>query len=587
MPIIKIKDTGAGVNKDLTPEELNEGVWSSVENMRFRDGYAQRFKGIGQLFDPTSVTPYYVAPYVTELHRYWIHAGVGRVFADNGTARTEITPTSPFTGSVDDRWSSAALGGVFVMTNSVDSPHYWGGQPALDLLPLPAWPSSTRCHSISAFKNHLVALDIFKPIAAATISSITNVTITATLTTSAAHGLETGNIVTVSGATPSAYNGSFAITVTSATTFTYVMLSDPGGAASVVGTYVVVSKKRYPHMVKWSNAAAPGSLPTTWDETDLTQDAGEVDLADTHDLLIDALALGDSLIIYKERSAYSMRYVGQPFIFQFQRIPGDIGMLFRGCGDVTPVGHVVLAAGDVVLCDGNSFKSIADGVVRRHIFKSINTQNYKKTFVCTNPQKNEVLICYPSDGSEVCNKAAVWNWDTGLWGFRDLPTTYYGESGLVNIQVPTTWATDSDRWDFDATDWSDDEYSPNESRLILACNGKIAGFDIGSSDDDVNILNGSLERVAMTFSNPYANKLVRAVYPRVEADKGSELFVQVGASMNATEPPIWSNPVPFRVGEQVKADSFAQGRYLSFRFYGAFQWRMRSFDVDMVDVGAY
>ena len=72
-----------------------------------------------------------------------------------------------------------------------------------------------------------------------TISTITRVTTTATLTTATAHNLTTGTFVTVSGATPSEYNGTFSITVTGATTFTYTMLSTPSGSASVVGSYKV------------------------------------------------------------------------------------------------------------------------------------------------------------------------------------------------------------------------------------------------------------------------------------------------------------------------------------------------------------
>jgi hypothetical protein len=70
-----------------------------------------------------------------------------------------------------------------------------------------------------------------------TISTITNVTTTATATTVANHNLQTGNYLTISGCTPSAYNGSFSITVTGDTTFTYTMLTNPGGSATVVGTY--------------------------------------------------------------------------------------------------------------------------------------------------------------------------------------------------------------------------------------------------------------------------------------------------------------------------------------------------------------
>jgi hypothetical protein len=72
-----------------------------------------------------------------------------------------------------------------------------------------------------------------------TISSITNVTTTATLTTATTHSLTTGTFVTVSGAVPVEYNGTFSITVVDATSFTYTMLATPSGSASTVGSYLV------------------------------------------------------------------------------------------------------------------------------------------------------------------------------------------------------------------------------------------------------------------------------------------------------------------------------------------------------------
>ena len=74
---------------------------------------------------------------------------------------------------------------------------------------------------------------------AQTISSITKSGTTATLTTGSAHGLVTGNSVTVAGAVASDYNGTFKITVTSATVFTYTMLTVPAANATTVGAYTV------------------------------------------------------------------------------------------------------------------------------------------------------------------------------------------------------------------------------------------------------------------------------------------------------------------------------------------------------------
>lgn len=74
---------------------------------------------------------------------------------------------------------------------------------------------------------------------AQTISTITHVGAVATLTTSASHGLQTGNKVTISGATPSDYNGTYVITRLSATQFEYTMATTPASNATVVGSYSV------------------------------------------------------------------------------------------------------------------------------------------------------------------------------------------------------------------------------------------------------------------------------------------------------------------------------------------------------------
>lgn len=91
--------------------------------------------------------------------------------------------------------------------------------------------------------NGTAWLKIATTTTAQTISTITRGgtgNLTATLTTASAHGLVTGNQVTVSGATESNYNGTYIITVTGATTFTYTMATAPSADASVVGTYNIL-----------------------------------------------------------------------------------------------------------------------------------------------------------------------------------------------------------------------------------------------------------------------------------------------------------------------------------------------------------
>lgn len=74
-----------------------------------------------------------------------------------------------------------------------------------------------------------------------TVSSITSVATVCTCTTAVAHKYQTGQYVEISGANETAYNGTFKVTVTSSTTFTYTALSTPS-ATPATGTITAQEK---------------------------------------------------------------------------------------------------------------------------------------------------------------------------------------------------------------------------------------------------------------------------------------------------------------------------------------------------------
>ena len=77
------------------------------------------------------------------------------------------------------------------------------------------------------------------PTGAIAISTITRVGVVATLTTASSHGLATGKQVSISGCTPSEYNGVYTITVVNSTSFTYTMSAVPASSATTVGSYEI------------------------------------------------------------------------------------------------------------------------------------------------------------------------------------------------------------------------------------------------------------------------------------------------------------------------------------------------------------
>lgn len=73
---------------------------------------------------------------------------------------------------------------------------------------------------------------------AAPISSLTWATGTVTVTTTVPHGFpqDSGMLVTISGATPAGFNGTYSVTVTGANTFTYPLATNPG-TVTAPGSY--------------------------------------------------------------------------------------------------------------------------------------------------------------------------------------------------------------------------------------------------------------------------------------------------------------------------------------------------------------
>ena len=343
-------------------------------------------------------------------------------------------------------------------------------------------------------------------------------------------------------------------------------------------------------MVKWSDIAVPGAIPTSWAETNPALDAGEQDLAETPDVIVDGLPLGDNFIVYKERSMYAMTYVGAPYIFRFQRLPGDSGMLARGCGVATPVGHVVLSAGDVVVNAGQGVLSIANGAIRDYIFKNISSVYYKRAFVTANPQKSEVWVCFPFGDVATCNRACVWNWETKAWGVRYLTNVTSGAFGQVNLLASaTTWDADSTSWASDSTGWNENEYSPAEARLIMCHDTPLISLQDTGTTDFGSLIPAVLERTGMTMDDAASVKTVRGLIPLIDGPVGTQVSIQIGAAMTADTAPAWSAAQTYTLGTSHRIDSFAVGRFLSVRFtnsdYGA--WRIKSFVVDYVISGYY
>ena len=180
--------------------------WPTPTDVQLRKGYTKVCTGITGQVQTIINYPYPNA----KGYKLFAFAG-GKIYDATGSTATQV-----FSGLSNSKWqyvNMTTAGGNFIIAcNGVDPALIYDGTNW-------AYYATTQTAQI--------------------ITTLTHTGTTANVTTASNHGLVTGNRITLSGATPSDYNGTYVITVTGLTTFTYVMATTPATNATVVPTYTI------------------------------------------------------------------------------------------------------------------------------------------------------------------------------------------------------------------------------------------------------------------------------------------------------------------------------------------------------------
>ena len=343
----------------------------------------------------------------------------------------------------------------------------------------------------------------------------------------------------------------------------------------------------YPVLVKWSHAADPGALPTSWDETDPTKDAGEQDLSDCNGALVDVMPLGDLGIIYASDSYHSMQYIGGTYIWRFQKLFGGVGALSQNCAIEYPGGHCVLTSGDVITHSGGAPQSIINARMRSNLFGAIDSTNYGRSFVAHNELRSEIWVCIPETGMAACTKAYVWNYAQNSWSIRDLPNATAANLGPVVSAAASTWETAEGTWADDTGTWTEANISSIKRRLVLTTTGtKLYLIDDGTTYDG-SAPTMYVERTGLDLGDPSAIKFVKSVRPHIDAAQGTVVNVRMGGSMTADGQVAWSDPIPYTVGSSIGAYGRVSGRFIGVKMesVAGASWRCRKLGIEYVASG--
>lgn len=345
-----------------------------------------------------------------------------------------------------------------------------------------------------------------------------------------------------------------------------------------------------PRELRWSDRAGQGALPLSWDFTDPTNQAGIVELGQSEDLLIDALALRDSLIIYKESHTWAADFVGGLDVFGFRELFSEVGMLTENCALAFRSNHLVLTADDIVVHDGNSAQSIADKRTRKWLFNRINTDRFKRCFVVPDYRNRDAYICFPEAGNDWPNLALVWNWAEDSFHVYDL-------GGKKTFAVPgiTPGASitfDGDTSTFDAATGVFDEetFSPFQKHVMLLDAGAKKAYqnDTGETYDGTAMTVFS-ERTGIGITEDLGSiKRLWRIWPRLEGTIGDTLQFWVGTREALQQPTTWSGPYSFTIGTDNWIDTRLDARIfdLKVEYIGTQTFRLYGMNLDYENTGS-
>ncbi len=339
-----------------------------------------------------------------------------------------------------------------------------------------------------------------------------------------------------------------------------------------------------PRLLRWSDRAAPGALPQSWDYADPTNQAGINELGQTQDAIVDALAMRDSFLMYKENHTWILDYIGTDDIFSFRQAFSNVGMLTERCAIALGAQHLVWTDQDIVLHDGNSAQSIIDGRARKWLFNRINTTKYKRSFAFADFRKRTAFFCFPETGEDWPTLALAWNWAENTVHPYDLggPKTWAD----IGIVPSASTSFDSDLGAFDAVSgaFDDENYSPFAGYPLLTDARRARAYQANTGDTyNGTPMNAYATRTAIPVSRDLMRMhRIHRLMPRVIGTAGDRLDFYVGVRATQSATVAWSGPYPFTIGSDYKIDVRVTGRLLDLRVEssGTSSWRLHGLAIE-------
>ena len=556
MQLVPVENIGMmGVNTDVPSWQLPPNVWSASNNVRFDDLSVRKSQGLKKVFDELGNTsPIYLETYQSgnDSGTWWIAFGTRSIKLWDGSTWKDITPNpAPTDMPVDSpgQWQTTKLGSLVYATNGIDAPIYWEGDTNKKFETIPHWTSSSNSpHQYGAVQT----LAGFKSF------------------------LWAGNV--------------------------FVKEDD-------VGTDLK-GGKTFERSVYWSNMTNFYTAPD-W-EISLDSDAGYYELLDSMGGVVHMQQLRESMMIYKSDSIIVSTFIGAPFMFTFQTISPEIGVLCKNAVADFPGGHWFVGRSDCYINNGQTIETKLTNRVQSEMFKDIDGDYAVNTYCVTDWANNEIWTCYPSVGNSRPNRALIWNYKNDTFSFRDLfEKTGHIKYGIAPVQKGVQWGGDkaadtgpteegpfstnyyTGDWETSTDSWGTQSYDDAVEHLVWADSKDASGERQLYRHESGNLIKGdpmrsTIERTGIDLGDPSTVKYVSAVYPKMWTSSADATFnVWTAHQMNTEDAVSWEGPKVFNPDTMNKISVRTSGKFFGIRLEsnGDFDWLLSGLEWETATSG--
>lgn len=340
-----------------------------------------------------------------------------------------------------------------------------------------------------------------------------------------------------------------------------------------------------PRVLRWSDRAAAGALPLSWDFSDPTNQAGINELGQTPDQIVDCMPMRDSLVVYKEYHTWIADYIGMPDVFSFRQAFTQIGLLTENCIAAFGSSHVVLTDNDLILHDGAQARSIIDKRARRWLFNRISSDRFRRAFLVTDYRNRTIKVCFPETGLDWPNLALCWDWAEDTLHVEELggPKTY-ATNGIIPGTVAVSFDAQTGSFDSDAASFDEETYNQFLTRIVLtdAMANRAYQDDSGEDFNGVPMACYAERRGSLISKDLGRIKRIMRLMPQVLGTVGDTINFMIGTRSAENESTAWHGPYPFAIGTDYKIDLRVTARIIDLRveYSGVNTFRLHDLEVE-------